>query len=299
MTTRLPTFSALALAVALAAVPIGAHAQSGADTERFNRIENTMRNLTGQVEQLSHQVRLLQEQIQRMQEDTNFRFSEMQGEGSGDIGLEPLPGEANLALPGDAGPLTNDNLQLGAPPQPLGTLTMDAPTSAEQPLDLSTLAGGDASNMGGAQAVPLGQPGAQLGGAPQMATATGDPRMDYEQAYGLIRAGRYDLAENAFRTFLASYPSDDLAPEAQYWLGESFFARGDYGQAAKEFSAGYKAYPGSRRGADTLLKLGLSMAGLGYRDEACQMYTAALKNYPDMSNGLKQRVINEQASAGC
>ncbi len=128
---------------------------------------------------------------------------------------------------------------------------------------------------------------------------TGDARTDYDQAYAMIRAGRYDLAESAFRQFLGSYAGSELAPEAQYWLGESLFARGEYGRAAEEFRAGYKAYPKSRRGPDTLLKLGLSMAGLGYRDEACQMYAATLKQYPQMSNGLRQRVVNEQASAGC
>ena len=295
-----PTIAAVGVLLALCAAPAVATAQNGSDTERFNRIENTMRNLTGQVEQLTFQLQQLQDQLARMQQDTNFRLSELEGgAGAGSImppASELLPGETIGGL--DNPPITSDNLQLGAPPEQLGTLTMDAPPPGEQPLDLSSLAGGDASPMGGAAALPLPAPGMD---APQVASVaqTGDPRFDYDQAYGMIRAGRYDLAEQSFRQFLATYPGDELAPEAQYWLGESFFARGDYAHAAEEFRAGYKAYPRSRRGPDTLLKLGLSMAGLGYRQEACQMYAATLKQYADMSNGLRQRVINEQASAGC
>lgn len=293
-----PTFAAVGVALVLVGAPAGAMAQSGADTERFNRIENTMRTLTGQVEELTYQLRLLQEQLALMQQDTNFRLSALEGGATAVI-----PPAADFAPGADIGdpdnpPITSDNLQLGAEPQPLGTLTMDAPAPGEQPLDLSSLAGGDATAMGGAGALPLPVPGAE---APQVASVmqTGDPRYDYDQAYGMIRAGRYDLAEQSFRQFLATYPDSELAPEAQYWLGESFFARGDYSRAAEEFRAGYKSYPKSRRGPDTLLKLGLSMAGLGYRQEACQMYAATISQYPEMSNGLRQRVINEQASAGC
>jgi tol-pal system protein YbgF len=200
--------------------------------------------------------------------------------------------------------------------EPASTAATDAPPPGAQPLDLSTLATGDGTiGLSAAQAPPVAQapaavqppplqaPAAAAAQAPRQQVAaiapSGDPRTDYDQAYGLIRSGQYDLAESSFRQFLVAYPGDELAPEAQYWLGESLFARGDYGAAAEEFKKGYKAYPKSKRGPDTLLKLGLSMAGLDFRDEACKMYALALKQYPDMSNGLRQRVKNEQASAAC
>lgn len=274
-------------------------AQAG-DADRFNRMEETMRNLRGQIEELTHQLQLLQDQLKRMQEDVDFRFGEL---APGDATVKPEQQQQQQATAPQAEtdaigslavdqPIANDD-QLGAPPRPLGTLTLDAPPPGEQPLDLSSLAT--------ANAAAGTQPPLPSVTEPQVASIqpTGDPRSDYDQAYGLIRTGRYDAAEAAFRQFIANYPGDTLAADAQYWLGESLFARGDYSKAAEEFRAGYKAYPKSRRGPDTLLKLGLSMAGLGYRDEACQMYAATLKQYPDMSNALRQRVKNEQASASC
>ncbi len=265
------------------------------DPERVNRLENSMRSLTGQVEELTHQVRLLQQQLQKMQQDTDFRFGEMEGRtgaaaprAASTARAAPTDGDAIAEL-SEVG-LDEGALPLGAPPRDLGSLTLDAPP-AGQPLDLSSIGSGDEEGL-----VDVAPPAGQQTAALQ---PTGDARADYDQAYGMIRSGRYDVAEGAFRLFITNYPDNELAPEAQYWLGESLFARGEFGRAAEEFRTGYKAYPKSRRGPDTLLKLGLSMAGLGYREEACQMYAATLKQYPQMSNGLRQRVVNEQASAGC
>jgi tol-pal system protein YbgF len=279
-----------------------------------------MRTLTGQIEELTHQLQVLQDQLKRMQDDTEFRFGELQG-GKGPlpaaaaasagvatapkaavalpapaaVAVDPTPAEQAVAaskVPVDSG--------LGAPPKPLGTLTVDqpvidAPPAAQQPLDLSSLATGDNTGAGQQAAPPAD------GGNAQVASIapTGDARADYDQAYKLVTAGRYDIAETAFRQFLTTYPNDELAPDAQYWLGESLYAHGDFAGAAQEFKAGYTKYPKSKRAPDSLLKLGLSMAGLDYRDEACKMYALALKQYPQMSNGLRVRVKNEQASAGC
>src|SRR4029077_13544716 len=126
-----------------------------------------------------------------------------------------------------------------------------------------------------------------------------DPHAQYEQAYNSILSGDYDRAEAGFRAFIASHPEDEHAADAQYWLGESLFARGKYREAANEFLNGHKTYPQSGKAADTLLKLGLSLAGLGERDAACSTYAQVLKQYPEVSNALRQRVKAEQASASC
>ena len=89
------------------------------------------------------------------------------------------------------------------------------------------------------------------------------------------------------------------AADATYWLGQSLFSRGMYREAALEFVNGHKLYPKSARAADTMLLLGKSLAGIPEREAACQTFAAALKQYPSMSNALRQRVITEQANAGC
>jgi tol-pal system protein YbgF len=148
-------------------------------------------------------------------------------------------------------------------------------------------------------ATPPAPAGAAASGSAPVQTAsltpTGNSKADYDQAYGFITAGRYDLAETSFRAFLSAYPKDAQAGAAEYWLGESFFLRGKYSDAASAFRAGYQNYPKSDKAPDTLLALGQSLAGMGQRDEACQIYAAGLKQYP----ALKQRLVTEQASAAC
>ena len=275
-------------------------AQGPQAAERFNRIEQQMRTLTGQVEELTFQLRQLQDQLQRMQEDNDFRFRELEGgsvapraEGSADGGSGDFaglrgPADSIGTIADQAPPLPAPAPSVvgpGTPPQPLGTLTMDAPTGnvADQPIDLM------------APLPPEGGAGPEVA----MITPTGDPRTDYEQAYGRILSGDYDTAESALRQFLSAYPTDALAADAQYWLGESLFVRGRYREAANEFLAGYKTYPDSGKAPDALLKLGLSLAGLGEREAACSTFDAVLTQYPNASNALRQRVTFEQSSASC
>ena len=271
--------------------------------ERFNRVEAQMRTLTGQIEEMTFQLRQLQEQLKRMQEDNEFRFRELEGGGGSPGPRSEGPADTTMTadsempvLPPPIGsgdgdgigamveqdPLANlDFGGAGAPPQPLGTLTLDAPpASADQPLDLTA---------------PLSQGGADVA----MLAPTGDPRADYERAYGSILNGDYGNAEAAFRQFMATYPDDPLAPDAQYWLGESLFVRALFRDAANEFLGGYKAYPNSGKAPDALLKLGLSLAGLGEREAACSTFAAVLKQYPKVSNAMRQRVKFEQSSANC
>jgi tol-pal system protein YbgF len=287
-----------------------------ADPDRINRLEQQMRSLTGQIEELTHQLQVLQDQIKKMQDDNEYRFGQLEGGASAKPAAPAAAATANTAQAAPpAAPKTPaaqiveaanapaDKTGLGAPPKALGQLTLDAPAvidappAQQQPLDLSSLGGGADANGAPATALP---PANNVTGA-QVASLTpsGDARTDYDQAYKLVTAGQYDIAESAFRQFLTTYPNDELAPDAQYWLGESLYAHGDYAGAAEEFKAGYQKYPKSRRAPDSLLKLGLSMAGLDYRDEACKMYALALKQYPQMSNGLRSRVKAEQASASC
>ena len=107
------------------------------------------------------------------------------------------------------------------------------------------------------------------------------------------------MAETSFRRFLASYPGDPLSADAQYWIGESLYARQDYRGAADAFLAGYQQFPKSGKAPDMLLKLGLSLYGLGQREAACSTYGEILKKYPKSSNAMIQRVKAEQTSASC
>ena len=63
---------------------------------------------------------------------------------------------------------------------------------------------------------------------------------DYRAAVELVKAGKHDEAVAALRAFLQHYPRHDYADNAQYWLGEAFYAQKDYQHALAEFRTTYR-----------------------------------------------------------
>jgi tol-pal system protein YbgF len=127
----------------------------------------------------------------------------------------------------------------------------------------------------------------------------GSPKEQYDYAFDLLIRAQYAQAEGALRSFIAAYPNDGLTPNAQYWLGESFFARQNYKDAAEQFLVGYQKYPQSLKAPDNLLKLGLSLQNLNKKPEACSAYARFTKEYPTASITLKRRVTEEQQRLNC
>ena len=78
---------------------------------------------------------------------------------------------------------------------------------------------------------------------PQSLTAAlpdGDAQTLYQQGYGALLQKDYAGAEGAFSQLVDAYPNDPLAGNAQYWLGETYYVRGQYKNAADAFLKGYK-----------------------------------------------------------
>jgi tol-pal system protein YbgF len=140
-----------------------------------------------------------------------------------------------------------------------------------------------------------------LGPPPRAATAPPSPapRDTYDLGYGYLLHKDYALAEDTFRDFLRRYPSDRLAAEAQYWLGESMFQRQNYRDAADAFLALSKKYENSAKAPDSLLRLGQSLAALNEKELACATFGEVTRKYPRASLTVKQVVEREQKRVRC
>ncbi len=95
------------------------------------------------------------------------------------------------------------------------------------------------------------------------------------------------------------HPEDPLAGNAKYWLGETFYVRGDFRNAAVTFAEGFQRYPDSTKAPDNLLKLGMSLAQLEKKDDACGAFGELLKRYPDATASILQRATRERERLGC
>lgn len=239
---------------------------------RVDRLEAQIRDLTGQIERLTYSLQSGAPAGGTLQQNQN-----------------------RDAAPGPSAPLGSavqpqSNSGLGAPPRNLGTLS----TGEGEPLDLSALIGA----TGGLGVEPVPQSSSQ-GSAATGASFGNSPREEYELAYGYILRGDYETAEASLRQFLADNPTDPLASDARFWLGESLFVRGNYRGAANEFLEGYSKFPGSAKAPDSLLKLGMSLRELGEKEAACATFAELVRKYPAASTPVKERVRDERRSARC
>jgi len=253
---------------------------------RIDQLEAQLRTLTGQVEQYEHRIRQLEDSLRRFQEDAEFRFRELGAKGS-DPGRRA--GSA-IAPPPPAPPPPRT---LSQPPTYGGIKPLAPPgpgyPAAAAPLDISP------PRPLGAGPLPLGS-----GNPADVALAVpADPKTAYDVAYAFVLQRDFEAAQSAFGDFLQRYPDDQLAPNAQYWLGESHYAQGQYHEAADAFLTVYRRYKSSSTAPDSLLKLAMSLQALGEKEAACASFAEFGRTFPEASPELKNQVRAEQKGAGC
>ena len=127
----------------------------------------------------------------------------------------------------------------------------------------------------------------------------GSDKEAYEAAYALLKKGEYDQAEQAFLKFMADYPTSSYLGNANYWLGESYYARGQYAEAAGLFADGFTKYKDNTKAPDNMLKLGLAMKGLGKKSEACTAFKGLANEFPKANEALKKRASDEAKVLKC
>ncbi len=121
----------------------------------------------------------------------------------------------------------------------------------------------------------------------------------YHDAFKHLQDGDYAGAEQGFKTFVQRNPQNVLAGNAQYWLGETYYARRDYQNAMVAFAEGYKTYKTSPKGPDNLLKLGVTLAAMNKKQEACAVFSRFTQDYPRATDLQKRRIEQERQKNSC
>jgi tol-pal system protein YbgF len=85
----------------------------------------------------------------------------------------------------------------------------------------------------------------------------------YEAAQGQRRMGNYQGAIVAFQNFIKQYPKSNLAPRAQYWIGDSYFNLRDFKLAIGSQQTLLKTYPDSPSVPDSMLNIASSQIEMG------------------------------------
>jgi tol-pal system protein YbgF len=243
---------------------------------RLSALEDQMRQLTGQIEEVNNNLDQMKRRLDTLSSDVDQRLTALE-HGNAAPGQPPLVGAAPPGQP--------PRSLAGGPPPDAGA---NPGQPASQPGVLGQLPVG--TQQAAAPAAAAGAPGTLPSGSPQE---------QYNYAFGLLRQANYPAAEQALRSFIQRYPKDPLAGNAQYWLGETYFVRKDYSNAAAVFAEGYQKYPKGGKAADNLLKLGMALGQLGQKADACRAFARLDRDFPTAPATIKDRAGEEKKQLGC
>ncbi|MFV1851287.1 MAG: tol-pal system protein YbgF [Thalassospira sp.] len=276
-----------AAGTAASAAPSGADASSPAAARQqvqINDLQRSATQLTGQLEQFDFRIRKMEERLERLVADIDFRLGQLEGGAVSGMGAPQAQASGESA--------------------PTGNIAATAPAgganSGEALNDRGTKLFGVIESEGQPPQIPSGAAATSSAAPTQTAAvASGTPEEQYREAFGLLRKQDFPAAEQALSSFVSSHPNDPLAGNAQYWLGETYYVRGQFENAAIAFTEGFQTYPDSTKAPDNLLKLGMSLANLGKNEDACTAFGHLIDNFPNASNVVLDRARQERKSRGC
>jgi tol-pal system protein YbgF len=205
---------------------------------------NQMQQLQSQVQQLQGQIEELQHQLQTLEDKNKAQYTDLDAR----MGRLESGGTGAAAATGG-----NPQAQAAGNPAAAGSAAAAASNTASQPATAGSSA------------------------------AAGDPaaaQAAYDVAFKAIRAGNYVEASREFRSFIQQYPNHALAPNAWYWLGESYYATTNYPVALESFQQLLSQFPQSDKAPDALLKVGYSQLELKQTAAAKATLTKVTTKYP-------------------
>jgi tol-pal system protein YbgF len=118
------------------------------------------------------------------------------------------------------------------------------------------------------------------GAAAAPAVDTAGEGQEYEAALGHFKAARYKEATAAFAAFVQKYPAGSLAPNAQYWLGNAWYAQHNCVKAIEAQSVVTTKYADSPKAADAWLAIATCQKEMGNPTGAKRSLETVINGFP-------------------
>ncbi len=139
-----------------------------------------------------------------------------------------------------------------------------------------------------------GAPGPQLPGGTDAGAAPAQPAAPpVDQLYqGGLRdynGAKYDVAAGEFSDVLKYYPQDNLAGNAQFYLGEIAYRQGDYKAAIKNYDAVLEQFPGNPKVPAAQLRKGEAELATNQRDAGIRDLRNLIQRYPQTPEAAQAR----------
>lgn len=216
---------------------------------RINQMQEELASLRNLVEQQTFELESLKKRQRDQYLDIDSRIARIEGTGP-------------------SAPVRPDGAPLAVEPEPSdpNQLTWSEPAPADDGL------------VAPPPADAVGEPiYSAIGDDPASAEAQ---RLAYDRAFEALKQGRYDASARYFAAFLNDYPDAELAPNATYWLGESYYVTQNYRIALDTFQQLLSRYPQSGKAQDALLKVGYCHFELGDTRRAAETLESVISRFP-------------------
>lgn len=231
----------MAVAGSLSAAPLTLQAQE--DTSELvyqvQELLEEVRELRGMVEAQQREI----ENLRRRQRDQYLDLDQRLQE----LGRAPVEAEESAAEPEPIRPVAEEEAS-GETPRVVDEPEVRAPVESEPEVS------------------PLPSPG--VDGPRDLGTPSEEEQAAYDRAFRALRETRYADAAEGFSDFLDEYPDSSHAPNAFYWLAETYYVTRDFETALNFFDELLERYPESNKEGDALLKIGFSYYELEQWNEA-------------------------------
>ena len=123
----------------------------------------------------------------------------------------------------------------------------------------------------------------------EAAAESASAKRDYDDAMRLVERKDYRAAIPRFKDFLKKYPDNNLGENAQYWLGECYYAVKEYDQAILEFDGVRRRFPKGDKAPAALLKQGFAFAELNDRLDARLILQELVERFPESEEAGKAK----------
>jgi tol-pal system protein YbgF len=130
--------------------------------------------------------------------------------------------------------------------------------------------------------------------AEQAATVSKDtekptPEAMYQKGLDAYRAGNYGVARESFTRFLEQHPKHELAANARYWTGETYYSEKKFEQAILEFQEVIRNFPGREKVPAAMLKQAAAFSEIGDAKSARFVLRKLVDDHPSSEEAKRAK----------
>lgn len=138
----------------------------------------------------------------------------------------------------------------------------------------------------------------EAAGAVGEEVATADAGRLYQASLQQFRRESYETARTGLQEFLDRFPDHELAPDAQYYVAESYAEEGQPAAALEAYARVLQLHPNSNRAPAALYGSGMVELDRGNVDDARSFFSRVVRGYGDSDEAELARERLEEIDGG-